>query len=86
MQFIIINQLDNVATTLKDCKSGEKLGDVTLLQDIKNGHKFAIKDILKGENIMKYGEVIAQASCDIKKGSHVHIHNIEGIRGRGDKQ
>lgn len=84
MDFIVINEKDNVATALKDCKSGDTLGEFVLLEDIFKGHKFATKDIAKGEIIMKYGEAIGKASCDIKKGSHVHVHNIEGIRGRGD--
>ncbi len=33
---------------------------------------------------MKYGECIGAASCDIKKGDYVHVHNLEALRGRGD--
>ena len=33
---------------------------------------------------MKYGESIGAASCDIKKGDYVHVHNLEALRGRGD--
>ncbi|MDQ6598863.1 SAF domain-containing protein [Bacillus salipaludis] len=38
-----------------------------------------------GEDILKYGEVIGLATTDIEPGEHVHIHNLEGKRGRGDK-
>jgi altronate dehydratase small subunit len=41
-------------------------------------------DILKGEAILKYGEVIGEASADIPRGSMVHVHNLAGRRGRGD--
>ena len=44
----------------------------------------ALRDIRKGEHIMKYGESIGAASCDIKKGDYVHVHNLEALRGRGD--
>jgi altronate dehydratase small subunit len=44
----------------------------------------AIKDISKGENILKYGEVMGRATQDIALGAHAHIQNIEGLRGRGD--
>ena len=33
---------------------------------------------------MKYGEEIGMASSDIQKGEHVHIHNLESMRARGD--
>lgn len=86
MLFIKVDERDNVATVLKNCEANDVVGGVRLNEAISNGHKFALQDILKGENIIKYGEVIGQASCVIQKGSHVHTHNIEGIRGRGDKQ
>lgn len=45
--------------------------------DIANGHKYAICDIPRGENIIKYGEPIGHAICDIKKGEHIHTHNMK---------
>ena len=33
----------------------------------------------------KYGEVIGAATRDIRVGEHVHVHNVEGKRGRGDR-
>ena len=45
--------------------------------NIENGHKYAVCDIKKGENIIKYGQPIGHALCDIKKGEHVHTHNIK---------
>jgi altronate dehydratase small subunit len=41
-------------------------------------------DITVGQQITKYGEEIGIASKPIAKGRHVHIQNIESIRGRGD--
>jgi altronate dehydratase small subunit len=40
--------------------------------------------IEKGEAIVKYGEVIGRATQQIILGKHVHIHNVESLRGRGD--
>ena len=48
------------------------------------GHKIAVKDIKKGELIMKYGEEIGIATKDIVKGEYVHVHNLDSMRGRGD--
>ena len=45
--------------------------------DLQNGHKYALCDIKKGENIIKYGNPIGHAVCDIKKGEHVHTHNMK---------
>lgn len=84
--FIVVNEKDNVATALRDFKKGEKIASVILQEEIKSGHKFALKDIKKDEIIIKYAEAIAKASCDIKAGEWVHIHNTSGIRGRGDKE
>jgi len=57
---------------------------VELKEAIAFGHKFAVVPIRKGEDILKYGEVIGAASRDIQPGEHVHVHNLEGKRGRGD--
>ncbi len=42
-----------------------------------DGHKYAIRDIKNGENIIKYGNPIGHAVCDIKTGEHVHSHNMK---------
>ncbi|MGE7906570.1 UxaA family hydrolase [Peribacillus sp. NPDC094092] len=58
---------------------------VPILEPIRFGHKFAVKAIEQGSDIIKYGEVIGAASAFIPAGAHVHVHNLEGKRGRGDK-
>ncbi|MDO5441424.1 MAG: altronate dehydratase family protein [Bacillota bacterium] len=63
-----IHPNDNVAVALEDIKSNE--------ETIKRGHKMALCDIKTGEQIIKYGHSIGHASCDIKKGSWVHSHNM----------
>lgn len=45
--------------------------------NLENGHKYALRDISCGENIIKYGFPIGHATCDIKKGEHVHSHNLK---------
>ncbi|MGH8892563.1 MAG: UxaA family hydrolase [Actinomycetes bacterium] len=44
------------------------------------GHKVALRDIAAGEQVMKYGVVIGRATRDIRKGDHVHVHNLKGER------
>ena len=45
--------------------------------NIEDGHKYAARDISVGENIIKYGMPIGHAIADIKKGEHVHTHNLK---------
>ena len=45
--------------------------------NLENGHKYALRDIACGENIIKYGNPIGHATCDIKCGEHVHTHNLK---------
>ena len=42
-----------------------------------DGHKYARRDIAEGENVIKYGMPIGHATCAIKKGEHVHVHNVK---------
>ncbi len=90
---IVLTAKDNVATALEHIPQTDKLqikidGNpviVSLSQPIQFGHKFAINPIEAGENIIKYGEIIGRALTNITPGEHVHVHNLEGTRGRGDK-
>ncbi len=45
--------------------------------NLENGHKYALFDIKQGENIVKYGSPIGHATADIKKGEHIHSHNLK---------
>ena len=60
-----IHSKDNVAVALDN------------VGDIPAGHKVALCDIKTGEKIIKYGFSIGVATTDIKKGDHVHTHNVK---------
>ncbi len=45
--------------------------------NLETGHKQALCDIKSGENIIKYGNPIGHAIADIKKGEHIHTHNMK---------
>lgn len=89
-KIVILNEDDNVATTLKDLLKDviidiEEYGlKINIRENIPFAHKFAIKDIENGETIIKYGEIIGIAVKNINKGEHVHTHNTKSNRGRGD--
>lgn len=84
-----INSKDNVVTCLRHVHKGETVlvNDIhiTAVADIPVYHKIAITEIPKGGECYKYGEIIGKATQDIPAGDHVHVHNIESTRGRGDK-
>lgn len=89
---IVIDPKDNVASLLADvqnnemvqAQSGEEFMKFQIKEPLPFGHKFALKPIKKGENVIKYGEIIGRATQDIAEGGHVHVHNVESLRGRGD--
>ena len=62
---VIINEKDNVGVSL------------TGNENIPAGHKFALRDLKKGEYVIKYGEIIGRATQDISEGEWVHTHNTE---------
>lgn len=89
---VMMKPQDKVAVALIDIPAGVQVNvtcqnqtfTVVLKDPIEFGHKFAVMPVQKGEDILKYGEVIGAAVRDISPGEHVHVHNLEGKRGRGD--
>ncbi len=89
---LMLSPKDNVATSLRDTDAGSvvnvRLGkevrQIKAIERIPFGFKIAVIDIPLGGNVVKYGEPIGIASLAIKAGQLVHVHNIEGARGRGD--
>ena len=80
MQSIIqIHPADNVAVALRDIEAGERVeaGDyqVVLPEAVARGHKFALRPIVAGENIVKYGLPIGHALSVIEPGVHIHSQN-----------
>ena len=49
--------------------------------NLNDGHKYARRDIKKGDEIIKYGQPIGIAQCDINAGEHVHSHNLKTALG-----
>ena len=80
---------DSVAVALRLLQAGEtaSAGDaeVTLREDIPMGHKAALRNIRKGEAVIKYGFPIGEATEDIPEGAHVHTHNLHTLLS-GEKE
>jgi (2R)-sulfolactate sulfo-lyase subunit alpha len=49
-------------------------------QDVPIGHKVALKDLAPGDTVVKYGEDIGRVAAPIRKGEHVHTHNLKTKR------
>lgn len=79
---------NNVAEDMDACVKDKKgnVDRIAITGNIPYGHKIAVREIKEGENIIKYGQSIGRATVHIRQGEHVHIHNMESMRGRGDLQ
>ena len=88
-EMVRITSRDMVAVALKNLKAGETVswgaGEVTLKDDLPMGHKAALREIRKGEAVIKYGYPIGEATEDIPAGAHVHTHNLHTLLS-GEKE
>jgi (2R)-sulfolactate sulfo-lyase subunit alpha len=89
--FIVHDKTDTVGVVVvEDVKPGQTLtgwvmeGDSTIqvkaLDAVPLGHKVALKDIKKGDTVIKYGNDIGKAVADIAQGAHAHVHNVKTKR------
>ena len=86
---LTLNEEDNVATAITPLEPGESVAvpvgkeriEVKIRDPIPFGHKFAIKDIVDGGLVVKYGHDIGATTSEIKTGQHVHVHNVKTLRG-----
>ncbi len=91
---LVIHPDDNVANLIGPGEQGETVEclvegrdettQVELREEIPPNHKFAFTEIGAGQPVLKYGYEIGKATEAIHPGAHVHAHNIQSNRGRGD--
>ena len=85
---IIHDEKDNVAVVVidktsknKECvgwiMENDKTIKINAISEIPLGHKIALKDFVEGDTILKYGHDIGKVIVSIKKGDHVHVHNVK---------
>lgn len=89
-KMIVMEDKDIVATALEDIKAGElvwiitsnnkELYTVEAKENIPFGNKIALRNITKGEKIIKYNAAIGECVKDIEKGRLVHVHNVKSLR------
>ena len=84
---IIHDEKDNVGvvviekiTPKQDCDcwimENDKSVKIQSMDEIPLGHKIAMTDLNEGATILKYRHDIGRVVKSIKKGEHVHVHNV----------
>ncbi len=75
---ILLNDLDNIVVALEDIDAGGTAAfvDAPLPGNIQRGHKIARRAISQGEDVIRYGQIIGQATRAIPEGEHVHVNNL----------
>ncbi len=74
-RYIKVNEKDNVAIVVNDegLGKGAILDNKLELQDnIPFGHKFALKNLKKGESVIRYGEIIGYVNQEVSKGQWIN--------------
>jgi len=92
IEAIVLKPGDNIGVALVGLNAGaevkiygqEKWIEIT--EPVPYQHKFSVKRIDTGEEIIKDGVVIGKAIQDIEQGQHVHIHNMTGLRLKAKMQ
>lgn len=91
---MIIDEKDTVAVAIEPVKAGQAaawldktggLHEVTAVTDIPIYHKFAIRDMQKGEPVVKYGEHIGLAAR-ISRQESMYIHTMLRTTGNNYKR
>lgn len=90
VDFLVHEKSDNVGVATVDIEAGKVAKglymdtqepiEVKALQAIPLGHKIALADLNVGDTVIKYGHDIGRVVEPIKKGEHVHIHNLKTKR------
>ena len=77
-RILTLHPQDNIAVALADIAAGEVDNTTGLKaqQPVKQGHKIAVEAINAGQNVIRYGQTIGQATADISAGEHVHVQNL----------
>jgi altronate dehydratase small subunit len=88
----VIHRDDNVGTVVGGdiaasaavAVAGVMQGTVPVAEPVPYGHKVALRALAAGEPVIKYGVVVGSMTRAVCAGGHVHVHNAESLRGRGD--
>ena len=77
--YLRLNPTDDVVIACRELEAGTNLlkEGVVCAERIPAGHKVATRDIAKDEPVRRYSQIIGFATRAIRRGGHVHVHNLE---------
>jgi altronate hydrolase len=75
---IRLGDADDVVIARRQLVSGSVIDaeGVTVAGLVPPGHKLAVRDIAAGAPVRRYGQIIGFATQPIRRGQHVHVHNL----------
>jgi len=76
---IRLNPADDVVIARVAIAAGTLLvqeGNVRVSARVPAGHKIATRDVKAGAPVRRYNQIIGFATCEVRAGDHVHVHNI----------
>ena len=83
--FLKIHPNDNVLVALKDLKAGTSISfdqaEIVVRQDVPSKHKFFIKDLSAGEEVIMYGTLVGKLQCNVLKGELMTTVNTKHAAG-----
>src|SRR4051812_41898393 len=91
IHFVVHEDGDGVGVVVVEgIKAGQELTgwvmeqdrDITVVarDDIPIGHKVALSDYKPGDTVIKYGVDIGRVVAPIRRGEHLHVHNVKTKR------
>lgn len=79
---------DDVAVVLEPAQPGDVVvvgNDAVVVQEpVPRFHKVAVRDLEEGHPVRKVGEVIGATTQPVRRGQHVHVHNLRSLRAPRD--
>jgi len=90
ISFLMHESQDNVGVAVVDIKAGQMVQGRALhgkasprlrsLSEIPLGHKIALTAFKPGDTVIKYGVDIGKIVAPVRRGEHVHVHNLKTKR------
>ena len=84
---LLITPNDDVVVAIAALKAGDEVAymregeekTLSAATDVPVYHKIAVRDLPCGNVVKKYNQIIGAATKDIRKGEHVHVHNMDSL-------
>ena len=84
---ILLDEKDNVVTSVREIKAGEEVSyltgegraSLTAREDIPYSHKLALTDLREGDQVIKYGEMIGRLSQPVAAGRWINENNLYSV-------